>query len=68
MADFHYNNIKVKYADSKLLFTDTDSFCYFIKTKDLCQDMFNNKHFHDLSNFKKEQNLNTHSIYFQLNF
>ena len=35
MFDFHYNNIKTKYGDkAKLLFTDTDSFAYEIRTKD----------------------------------
>ena len=40
MYDFHYNYMKNKYQnDAKLLFTDTDSLCNHIKTKDLYNDM-----------------------------
>jgi hypothetical protein len=40
MYNFHYNVIKKKYGDeAKLLFTDTDSLCYHIQTKDVYQDM-----------------------------
>ena len=39
MYDFHYNTIKHKYQDkAQLLFTDTDSLCYHIKTDDLNSD------------------------------
>ena len=40
MYDFHYNYIKLKYGDNaKLLFTDTDSFLYEIKTDDFYKDI-----------------------------
>ena len=40
MYDFHYNYIKNKYWDrEKLLFTDTDSLAYEIKTKDFYKDI-----------------------------
>ena len=40
MYDFHYNYIKIKYGDNeKLLFTDTDSLAYEIRTKDSYKDI-----------------------------
>ena len=40
MYDFHYNYIKPKYGNNaSLLFTDTDSLCYEIKTKDFYKDV-----------------------------
>ena len=40
MFDFHYNYIKKKYEDkAKLLFTDTDSLMYEIRTKDFYEDI-----------------------------
>ena len=40
MFDFHYKYIKQKYGDNaKLLFTDTDSFLYEIKTDDFYKDI-----------------------------
>ena len=40
MYDFHYNYIKTKYRDNaKLLFTDTDSPTYKIKTTDFYKDI-----------------------------
>ncbi len=40
MYNFHYNYIKKKYGDkASLLFTDTDSLCYEIKTDDFYQDI-----------------------------
>ena len=40
MYDFHYNDVKARYGDrAKLLFMDTDSLCYHIKTKDWYDDI-----------------------------
>jgi len=40
MYKFYYETLKPKYGDKlKLLFTDTDSLCCEIETKDLCRDM-----------------------------
>ena len=40
MFDFHYNHIKTKYGDkAKLLFTNTDSLAYEIKTTDFYNDI-----------------------------
>ena len=40
MYEFHYDYIKPKYGDrAKLLFTDTDSLCYEIKTEDFYKDI-----------------------------
>ena len=50
MYDFHYNYIKQKYPKeySKLMFTDTDSLTYSIKTNNIYEDMFRDKHLLDL--------------------
>ena len=40
MYNFQYNYIKTKYGDNaKLLFTDTDSLSYEVRTKDLYKDI-----------------------------
>ena len=50
MYDFHYNFIK-KNFDAELLFTDTDSLTYEIKSEDVYEEFF--KHLFDFSNHSK---------------
>ena len=55
MYEFHYDYIKPKYGNNaNLLFTDTDSLCYEIKTQDFYKDISNDvaKRF-DTSNYEK---------------
>ena len=53
MCDFHYNWIK-KHFDAELLFTDTDSFTYDIKSEDVYEEFFKHKHLFDFSNYPKD--------------
>ena len=44
MSEFHFDYIKNKYGNnSKLLFTDTDSLMYEIRTEDVYEDFSRNK-------------------------
>ena len=52
MYDFHYNFIK-KHFDAELLFTDTGSLTYEIKSDDVYEDFFKHKHLFDFSNLSK---------------
>ena len=52
MYDFYYTFIK-KNFDAKLLFTDSDSLTYKIKSEDVYEDFYNDKHLLDLSNYAK---------------
>jgi hypothetical protein len=52
MYDFHYEYIKPKYEDkATLLFTDTDSLCYHIKTEELYKDNYDNKERFDMGDY-----------------
>jgi hypothetical protein len=55
MYDFHYNTMVKKYGDNlTLMFTDTDSLCYHIKTKDIFEDMNTMITQFDTSDYPKE--------------
>ena len=50
--EFHYDYIKNKYDNkSKLLFTDTDSLMYKIKTEDVYEDFSSDKEIFDFSSY-----------------
>ena len=52
MYEFHYDYIKNKFGNnSRLLFTDTDSLMYKIKTEDVYEDFSNDKEMFDFSNY-----------------
>ena len=52
MYDFHYNYIRKKYTDCQLLFTDTDSLFYHIKTeRDVYEDFWLDKNLFDNSDY-----------------
>ena len=52
MYEFHYDYIKSKYGNnSRLLFTETDSLMYEIKTEDVCKDFSKDKEMFGFSNY-----------------
>lgn len=56
MYRFHYDHMIPKYQeDLQLLFTDTDSLCYHIKTEDIYKDMLSDRQrFYDCSAYPKD--------------
>ena len=55
MYEFHYDYIKNKYDNkSKLLFTDTSSLMYEIKTEDVYGHFSNDKEIFDFSNYSTD--------------
>ena len=53
MYDFHYNFMK-KNFDVELLFTDTDSLAYEIKSENVYEEFFKWKDLFDCSNYSKD--------------
>ena len=51
MYDFHYNYIHKKYPDAQLLFTDTDSLTYHMKTEDIYRDFLADRELFDNSDY-----------------
>ena len=49
MYDFHDNFIK-EHFDAKLIFTDTDSLSYEIKSGDIYEELFKHRNLFDFSN------------------
>ena len=56
MYDFHYNFFKKRF-DIELLFTDTDSLTYEIKSEDVYEELFKHKHLFDFRNYPKDSKL-----------
>ena len=58
MFDFHYNVMREKYGDkARLLFTDTDSLCYSIRTPDFYRDMGSMLELFDTSEYPSDHPL-----------
>ena len=55
MYEFHYDSVENKYGNnSRLLFTDTDSLMYEMKTEDVYEDFRNDKKMFDFSNYSSQ--------------
>ena len=64
MLDFHYGWTKQRYPGprSELIFTDTDSLCYVIRTRDVYADMMENADLFDWSGYPA-----THPVFADMN-
>ena len=56
MNKLHYKYIKSKYI-ANLLFTDTDSLVYGIKTDDVYEEFYENENLFDFSDYPKGSKL-----------
>ena len=60
MYEFHYNYIKEKCkSDARLLFTDTDSLCYEVVTENIYDDMLQDVHLFDTSEYRQDNPLHS---------
>ena len=57
MYDFHYNYVLKTFPSTKLLFSDTDSFCYYIETDENLYETIKSSSWFDFSNFPKDHAL-----------
>ena len=55
MYKFHYEYVKNKF-DAKLLFTDTESLVYEIKSKDVYEECFKDRELFDFSEYSVDSN------------
>ena len=55
MYQFHYKYVKNKF-DAKLLFTDTDSLIYEIKSEDVYEECFKDRKLFDFSEYPVDLN------------
>ena len=55
MYNFHYKHVKNKF-DAKLLFRDTDSLVYEIKTEDVYEECFKDRELFDFSEYPVDSN------------
>ena len=58
----YYEHVKSKYGDqAKLLFTDTESFCYHIQTEDVFKDMQGDQDLFDTSDYPQDHLLHSNT-------
>ena len=63
MYEFHYDHSKNKYGNnSRLLFANTDSLMFEIKTEDVYENFSSNKEIFDLSKFPIKSKYQNNSI------
>ena len=59
MYEFHYDYMKQKYPQCRLLFTDTDSLCYDIPTEDIYKDIEKDADLFDTSDYSVDHFLHS---------